>query len=139
MKTLITKIPSTKSSRRNTIRLLLLSALMVLGLLRCVTASAQEFSEGFDLSYVTALEDTAVKFEYLKPRTFACDSLVRSLKVAMSSSTKTHEMFVVVTRIQMQLDSVSRREAVKEAKFKGQKQGVGVGGILSLIIFFLLI
>ncbi len=112
---------------------------MVLGLLRCVTASAQEFSEGFDLQYVTALEDSVVKFEYLKPRTAACDSLVASLKVAMLQTTKTHEMFVAVTRIQMQLDSVSRREAVKEAKVRGQKQGVGVGGFLSLIIFFLLI
>lgn len=109
------------------IRLVFWCAFMALGLLNSVTASAQGFSEAFSNAYRQALEDTAVKFEYLKPKAAACDSLVLSLHRSLTETKLAYAFYQKTVTVQAELNAAHAQKERKVEKKKnirtGRKQG----------------
>ena len=143
MKKLKKSIPYMKSTRRNTIRLVLLFALVALASLSHVTVWGQGFSKGFDDREWRALQDTATKFEYLKRKSTACDTLVSALRSELTATQISYRYFRKGVTVQAELDSVASRQELKVEKKasvkKGRRQGAAVVVVLEAILATILI
>lgn len=101
-------------------------AIMALGLLTPEIVSGQSFSN----AYREALEDTAVKYEYLKPKAIACDHTVLSLRNSLTDTKLAYKFYRESVIVQAEVDSVLAQDRQKADRTKnirtGRKQGVAL-------------
>jgi hypothetical protein len=78
-----------------------------------------------------------VKFEYLKPKTAACESLVKTLHLTLMQTEKSFELYQTATSLQNELNQQQYTNIVKtathQAQKKGQKQGLTLGAVILLV------